>query len=248
MTKQFLKFSVIIAALVLIFGSCSKDDNNTFISNPFNGKTTALFNSSVTYGSMTDQDSNVYKTVTIGTQTWMAENLRTKKYNDGKVIPNVTDHAAWPHLTTDAYCTYNNITNDDTIATFGLLYNWYAVNTGKLAPTGWHIATDADWTQLTEYLGGDSIAGGMLKETGTSHWYSPNKGATNETGFTALPAGGRGPDGELFYNIGSYSYWWSSSEYSTENAWLRFVFFDGSNTGRHNVSKKYGFAVRCVKD
>jgi uncharacterized protein (TIGR02145 family) len=248
MTKKFLKLSVFFAALVIICGSCSKDDNNSFISNPLNGKTTALFNSNVTYGSMTDQDSNVYKTVTIGTQTWMAENLRTKKYNDGRAIPNVTDHAAWLHLTTDAYCNYNNITNDDTIATFGLLYNWYAVNTGRLAPDGWHIATDADWTQLTDYLGGESVAGGILKETGTLHWYSPNEGATNETGFTALPAGGRDADGTLFYNIGSYSYWWSSSEYSSTNAWFRFLFFDGSNVGRYSGSKKDGFAVRCVKD
>jgi hypothetical protein len=109
---------------------------------------------------VTDIDGNIYSTVTIGTQTWMKQDLKTTRYNDGAAIPLVTDNTAWAALTTPGYCLYNNTNNADSIRTFGALYNWYAVNTGKLAPTGWHVATDAEWTTLTTYLGGTTVAGG----------------------------------------------------------------------------------------
>lgn len=249
MKKTVLKFSLLTAILVL-FNACEKDeDNNPVSSNPTNGKTTAVFNSTVTYGTMTDQDGNVYKTVTIGTQTWMAENLRTTVYNDGTAIPMVTDNTAWDNLSTEAYCNYNNTSNTDTIATFGRLYNWYAVNSGKLAPKGWHVPTDAEWTQLTTYLGGESVAGGKLKETGTTHWISPNTGATNETGFTALPGGGRGQDG-AFGNVGYSGTWWSAtgSGSGATYAWHRTMTNDLSDVLRPVNYLKFGFPVRCVKD
>jgi uncharacterized protein (TIGR02145 family) len=138
---------------------------------------------------VTDIDGNIYHTVTIGTQVWMVENLKTTKYRNGDPIPNVTGNA-WAALTTGAYCWYNNDAATYK-ATYGALYNWYAVaDSRNIAPTGWHVPTDAEWTTLTTFLGGESVAGGKLKETGTNHWTSPNTGATNETGFTALPGGG----------------------------------------------------------
>ncbi len=131
---------LLIMVLFLVFASsCQKDDNESSSSN-----STAVFNPDVIYGTMTDQDGNVYKTVTIGTQTWMAENLRTTTYNNGTTIPNITNVNEWASLITGAYCNYNNTTSTDTITTYGRLYNWYAVNTGKLAPDGWHVPTNEE--------------------------------------------------------------------------------------------------------
>ena len=135
-------------------------------------------------------DGNTYNTIMIGTQTWMKENLKTTTFNDGTSIPLETDATKWAALTSSGYCYYNNdeATYKDT---YGVLYNWYTVNTGKLCPSGWHIPIEADWTNLTTFLGGENGAGGKLKESGTSHWINPNSGATNETKFTALPGGER---------------------------------------------------------
>jgi len=141
--------------------SCKKKDDNN--------------NPTTTAGKVTDIDGNVYDTVKIGTQIWIIENLKTTKYNDGTSIPMVTDSAAWINLTTPGYCWHKN-TSASYKNTYGALYNWYAVNTGKLAPKGWHVPSDAEWTTLITYLGGDSIAGGKMKETGMSHWFSPNTG------------------------------------------------------------------------
>ncbi len=201
--------------------------------------------------------ATIYNTVTIGTQLWMAENLKTTKYNDGTPIPNVTDNTAWAALTTGAFSDYNNTPANSTI--YGRLYNWYAVdnnaatkvasNGGKnVCPTGWHVPTDAEWTTLTTYLGGESVAGGKLKETGTTHWLSPNTGATNETGFTALPGGNRYGDGS-FDNIGGDGNWWSSTEYSTTTpAWYRLMHYSGATVYRGYNDKQSGFSVRCVRD
>lgn len=247
--KTISIFPLLIVGLFLVFASsCEKDDdNNPASDNPTNGKTSAIFNSNVTYGTMTDQDGNIYKTVTIGTQTWMAENLRTTTYNDGTAIPNVADEDEWGSLTTGAYCNYNNTNSVDIIATYGRLYNWYAVNTGKLAPTGWHVPTDAEWTELTDYLGETNFAGGKLKETGATHWYSPNEGATNETGFTALPGGGRGGRGD-FDGIVSAGFWWSATESTDYYAWYRSMYNVTSNVLRSSYNQGFGFSVRCVRD
>src|SRR5690554_4692787 len=204
-----------------------------------------VFNPNITYGSITDIDGNTYKTVTIGTQTWMAENLKVTKYNDGIAIPNVTDDTAWEELTTGALCDYDNTPSNS--ETYGKLYNWHAVNTGKLCPTGWHVASDAEWTELTDYLGGTSVAGGKLKETGTTHWASPNTGATNETGFTALPGGYRCGYGS-FNGIGLGGYWWSATEYFATSAWARGLSSDYSGVFRSYDYEEFGFSVRCVRD
>jgi uncharacterized protein (TIGR02145 family) len=242
--KKLIRFSVLVLFEILVINGCKKENNSP--SSPYNGKTTAVFNPSVTYGNMTDQDGNIYKTVTIGTQTWMAENLRTTKYNDGTSIPNVTSSSEWTDLTTGAYCNYNNTTNTDTIATYGRLFNWYAVNTGKLAPKGWHVPTNADWTTLTNYLGGQALAGNKLKETDTTHWCSPNSWSTNETGFTALPGGGLYDYG--FDYIGYVGDWWTATEITTGYAWRWEIGYNISYVFSNSPPNLRGFSVRCVKD
>ena len=195
---------------------------------------------------LTDADGNIYSTVIIGTQIWITENLKTTKYNDGTDIPLVTDNTEWASLTTPGYRWYNNDmgTYGDT---YGALYNWYAVNTGKLCPEGWHVPTDEEWTILTDYLGGADIAGGKLKEAGTTHWESPNTGATNETGFTALPGGYCSNMGS-FVLIGTHGNWWSSSEYMTNNGWKIGLVYNSSSVDSHGAIKIYGFSVRCIMD
>jgi len=197
---------------------------------------------------ITDYDGNVYQTVVIGNQEWMAENLSTTKYNNGTAIPNVIDNTAWSNLTTPSYCWYNN--DSTTYAnTYGALYNWYSVETGNLCPAGWHVPSDADWTILTDFLGGEEVAGGKLKEIGTKHWNDPNTGATNESGFTALPGSHRYEYGSYLY-IGDYGMWWSSTENSEDYAWYRVLYKDYSYISRdgYETGKKAGFSVRCLQD
>jgi len=195
---------------------------------------------------VTDIDGNVYDTVVIGAQVWMVENLKVTTYNDGTVIPLVTDNTVWSNLTTAGYSWYNN----DTPAykeTYGALYNWYAVNTGKLCPTEWHVPSDEEMTRLTTYLGDANVEGGKLKETGIAHWLSPNAGATNESGFTGLPGGTRFSNG-AFNQIGEYGAWWSSSEVTTSNAWLRVLLLSDDRVYKVGLDKASGFSVRCLKD
>ena len=187
------------------------------------------------------------ETVRIGTQIWMAENLKTTRFNTGLSIPLVPDSATWSALKAPGYCWYNNdsITNKNT---YGALYDWYAVQTGDLAPKGWHVPTDSEWTVLTTYLGGTSLAGGPLKEAGTLHWSSPNTGAKNTTGFSALPGGYRGAIGP-FTDSGTYGIWWSSTAYNTLYAWYRNMSYDGVTvTPTYYDYYNDGFSVRCVKD
>jgi len=210
---------------------------------------TAVFNPDVTYGAVNDIDGNNYKTVAIGTQTWMAENLRTTKYRNGEAIPNVTGNIVWVGLSEAAYCNYENNTDETTMATMGRLYNWFAITDSRnIAPTGWHVATDNEWTTLTNFLGNENNAGGKLKETGNQHWHSPNTGATNTSGFTALPSGRREYDTGLFINDGYDGFWWTSSAYNPDYSWYRHLHYDVSAIYRANFHKQYGFSVRCVKD
>jgi len=196
--------------------------------------------------------------VTICSQVWATRNLDVTTYSDGTPIPQVTDPTEWANLTTGAWCYYNNDPANN--ATYGKLYNWYAAAgiydaaslsnpalRKKLAPTGYHVPTDAEWTTLTTCLGGESIAGGKMKETGTAHWISPNTDATNSSGFTGLPGGYRDTNG-AFTNIGSSGLWWSSSEYDTTNAWLRYLYYSGGGAGRNGDGKDYGLSVRCLRD
>ena len=195
--------------------------------------------------SCTDKDGNNYPVVKIATQLWMAENLKTTRYSDGTEIPLVTDNTEWIKLTTPGYCWYKN--DDATYkSTYGAMYNWHAVNSGKICPAGWHVSTDAEWTILKHYLGGESVAGGKLKETGFLHWTTPNTGATNETGFTALPGGFRG-DGGTFNGLKNIGYWWSPTSGGTSNAWSNSMYWSGSDVFTM-YSDIYGFSVRCVID
>jgi uncharacterized protein (TIGR02145 family) len=196
---------------------------------------------------------------TIGTQTWTTKNLEVITYRDGTPIPQVTDPTQWANLTTGAWCYYNNDIANGTI--YGKLYNWYAVagiwneasktdisQRKKIAPTGYHIPTDSEWTTLTTFLGGEGVAGGKMKATGTSLWLSPNTDATNSSGFTGLPGGVRYGD-DSFDGIGSYGDWWSSSETSITYAWTRSLYYNyGDASGYNYVKKNYGLSVRCLRD
>jgi len=195
---------------------------------------------------VTDGDGNIYNTVTIGSQVWLVQNLKTTRYNDGTSIPYVTDNATWIGLSTNAYSWYNNDAANK--ATYGALYNWYTVNSGKLCPAGWHVPTDAEWTILTVYLGGDIVAGGKLKETGTTHWLSPNTGATNESGFTALPGGCRGNINGSFFYIANDGYWWSSTESSAGISLYKLLEYNYPGAAGGGYSKVMGLSVRCVRD
>ena len=196
----------------------------------------------------TDGENNNYPVVAIGTQVWMAVNLYTRLYNDGTAILNVTSNPAWSTNTTGAYCSYSNTQANSDI--YGKLYNWYVVsptNPKKVCPTGWHVPTDAQWTTLTTYLGGQSVAGGKLKETTTAHWLSPNTGATNETGFGALPGGYRDSSGP-FGLIGNSGFWWSSTISGTTYALYRYMYYGSGGLTGSDYDQHTGFYVRCLKD
>ena len=194
---------------------------------------------------MTDIDGNVYQTIIIGTQVWMAENLKVSHYRNGDNIPTGHSSSYWSNLSTGAYAVYNNdVINADT---YGYLYNWYAVDDSRnIAPEGWHVPTDDEWQILVDYLGGSSVAGGKMKETGTEHWNSPNTGATNESGFTALPGGYRGLNGS-YYGMG-FGCFWSSTEGSSYHAWSRRLSYGNSEVYRNYDGKHAGFSVRCLRD
>ncbi len=189
------------------------------------------------------RDGNAYKTVKIGNQIWLAENL--------KYLPSVVGPSTGSERTPYYYVYGYDGTNvadakaTDNYATYGVLYNWTAAM--DACPDGWHLPSDAEWTELTDYLGGTSVAGGKLKETGTTHWNTPNTGATNETGFTALPGGNRSIS-DYFNFFGDYGNWWSSTEYSTYHAWYRDMYYRYRNVSRSYYSKGEGFSVRCVRD
>lgn len=193
-----------------------------------------------------DVEGNIYPVVTIGSQVWMAKNLTTTRYNDNTTIPLVSDNNAWFNLSSPGYCWYSNnkVMFGDT---FGALYNWYVVNTGKLCPVGWHVPTDAEWTALSAILGGENTAGGKLKEAGTAHWNAPNTGAVNTVGFTALPGGSRFDYG-LFSNKGIYGHWWTATENDSLNASSRYMHYSSASVATIATLKRNGFSVRCVKD
>lgn len=215
---------------------------------------------------VTDIDVNTYQSVTNCGLTFTIQNLNVSKYSDGTPIPQVQDPTQWANLTTGAWCYYNNDPANGAI--YGKLYNWYAVAgiydaaslanpalRKKLAPTGWHVPSDAEWSSLINCLdpnadGGNTlpnVAGGKMKSTGTSLWQSPNTAATNESGFTGLPSGCRSVNG-TFFIIGSFGYWWSSSESSTASAWYRYLDYSDGFAIRGDGSKNYGFSVRCLRD
>ena len=197
---------------------------------------------------VTDVDGNTYNTVIIGSQTWMKENLKTTKYRDGTSISYITSNSSWQNTTSGAYCNYDNNSSNSNI--YGRLYNWYAVNNSKkICPTGWHVPTDADWNIFINYLGGENVAGGKMKEAGTVHWYT-NTGGTNSSGFTALPSGYRFPNGGAYEGINYQTYFWSStSSYSDPYAVItKRLYGGGIKVLNEDVAYRWGSPCRCVKD
>ena len=230
MNKILLGF---IGIGLLTFVGCKKDE----------GTTSKNSNNPI---AATDADGNVYTSVTIGNQEWMVENLRTTKYNDGTPIPNVTNNSQWENLSTGAWCHYDNDSSQYD-ATYGKLYNWYAVNTNKLCPTGWHVPTDAEWTVLTAYLatnGHNETEGTALKAT--SGWNDDANG-TDNYGWLGLPGGSRYYSGD-FKSIGFNGFWWGSSQSSTSSVWFRDLGYYVDAVARHDYDKKGGFSVRCLRD
>jgi len=192
---------------------------------------------------VTDIDGNVYHSVVIGKQTWMSSNLKTTHYRNGVAIPNVSDSTQWANDTTAAYC--NSYNSTDSANIYGRLYNWYAAaSANNLAPTGWHVASDSEWTVLTTYLGNNS--GGQLKITGTRYWNYPNTSATNSTGFSALGAGDRS-NVSVFHQLGIYGFWWTSSQ-SGGYGIDRIITNTSGGVYSIDYPKNIGFSVRCVKD
>jgi uncharacterized protein (TIGR02145 family) len=195
---------------------------------------------------VTDIDGNSYSTVTIGTQTWMASNLKTTKFNNGTAIPNVTADAMWGSLFAPAYAWYNNDAATYQAGAYGALYNFYAVQAGNLCPVGWHVPTDGERQTLSDFLGGDFVSGGKLKEIGLTNWQTPNTGATDEVGFTALPAGLRNYMGQ-FMSIGTSANWWSSTEMAAQDAFFFTISSGTAEFMKVSMFKQFGLSVRCVQ-
>jgi len=198
-----------------------------------------------------DADGNKYTAVTIGDQVWLVGDLKTTSFNDGTEIPLIIDGAEWAAAAGSAYCFYdNNISNKDT---YGALYNWYAVNTGKLCPAGWHVSSKADWDELVDFLGGDAVAGGKLKTTGTVEggdglWFQPNVSATNEYGLSIVPGGERSAGSGGFFDLGYGGLWWSSTEFDANRGYFYYINNVDAAVGASDAGKRNGFSVRCVKN
>jgi len=225
--NRFWLFPLLFGAGILFTNSCEKDAESDAV---------------------TDSDGNVYKTVSIGTQTWLAENLKTTRYQNGDLI-GTTDPVTLDitNETSPKYQWYYGV-NESNADTYGRLYTWYAATDSRnICPDGWHLPSDSEWITLTTFLGGDSIAAGKLKETATTHWQSPNTAATNEMNFNALPGGYRNQNGENS-GIENYGYWWSSTENSMISAWNRSMSYGSSKLSSNACFERNGLSVRCVKD
>jgi len=239
--RNIFRIVGVLLSIFLIL-SCKKEEDSS---------SEIIFNPNLDYDTVTDIDGNMYKTITIGTQTWMAENLRTTKYRNGDLIGTTTPATLniSGEITPKYQWAYDG--NESIAATYGRLYTWYAlVDSRNLCPTGWHVPNDEEWTTLTEYLGGENVAGGKLKEISSAHWHRPNQGATNESGFTALPGGGRNQYG-LFRYIGESGDWWSSTEHYLDTICANEVnlYYDsGSLISAFYSVKKNTNSVRCIKN
>ena len=252
MKKLFIAF-----ALSSALYSCKKEATNTNSTTNSSNGVTCVENPNINFTSIgtpvgkfsdciKDIDGNVYKTVTIGTQTWMAENLKVSKYNDGTSIKNIIDNTLWNNDTSGAWAYYNNDAANN--AKYGKLYNWYAVSkttngNKNVCPTGWHVPTDAEWSNLIDFLGGEKVACGKMKAVGISNW----KGSTNSSLFTGLPSARRSLDG-TFRFIDTVCVWLSSSESSLNDCLVRFINSGVDNVYRDNGSKNNGASVRCIRD
>lgn len=222
---KIIKRSLFLFLLCLVFAACKKDQGMPTV---------------------TDVDGNVYHTVKIGTQTWMVENLKTTKLNDKSLITNISGDVEWTSAQEAAYCWYNNDIANKT--PYGALYNWAAVNTGKLAPKGWHVATKADWETLLDFIGGATGAAPKLREKGLAHWQTPNVVATDEYKFRLLPNGSRNAAGEFNGLFGSSAYIWSSTPLNNFQASALQNALDDLDLNVPAYDVNSGFGVRCIKD
>jgi len=209
------------------------------------GEERSFLTGEIVIGSVNDLEGNTYMTISMGNQTWMAENLKSEKYNDGTPIPLVPESSTWNGLTTPGLCWYNNDSSTYK-STYGALYNWHAVASGKLCPEGWHVPSDPEWLIMTSYLGGEDVAGDKLKEEGDEHWLIFNEKSTNETFFTALPGGAR-IEGD-YSSLGYSCAFWTATSYDDANAWGRVLEAGESYLLYGYVDKNYGLSVRCIKN
>lgn len=226
MKKLISIFTLISAILLLLSTGCKKNEKPP--------------------DPVSDIDGNIYKTVKIGSQIWMTENLKTTTLNDGIAIPPVSDADSWFNTNTPGLCWYNN--NAASFKdVYGALYNSFTISTGKLCPDGWHIPSNEEWDELSGFLGDSTSAGGKLKEAGTDHWLSPNTGADNKSGFTALPAGVRYLEG-TFATVSSGTGFWSASEAGSNDEWYVSLYYGSAGISTGHRNKKHGFSVRCIKN
>ena len=259
--KLVLK-AVIVLGIVVFLTTCM--DKNYPVSLLSRSSQHISYNPYLTYGTLQDTDANVYQTIQIGTQLWMAENLRTTRYRNGEFIPYVASHVDWAALRTGGQTVYNNSLNPDTIAKYGRLYNFYAVEDYRyLAPRGWHVSSDLDWVKLIAYisshLGNSPSVGKSL--AGSTDWslvtdkdilsdflaIGADLSFNNSSGFSAMPGGYRADFGK-FNSMSRYGDWWTSTQEDAGTAWSRYMsfYFNAVYWSRDNLN--YGFAVRCVKD
>jgi uncharacterized protein (TIGR02145 family) len=198
-------------------------------------------------GQVTDINGNIYKTVGIGSQIWMAQNLNTTKLNDGTIIPQVTGDTNWIRLKTSGYCWYSN-DSSKVMKSYGLLYNFYAVNTSLLCPTGWHVPNELEWDDLASFLGGNEKAGGKLKDYYSNYWAGPNPCYANNYGFKALPGGYRMHITGKFLEIGTKGYWWTSKQENEPKAFIRSMSSENTYLAPYDRFNGDGYSVRCIKD
>lgn len=232
----FVGYAISIALIIAatVFTGCKKDDDDDDNKN------------GLQYGTMQDIEGNTYKTIKIGEQTWMAENLRATKYNNGDTIPQVTDDTQWAMLAAPAYCWYQN-DKENSGKTYGALYSWFTVATGKLCPAGWRVPSDTAWNELVTYLGGEKGIANKLMKEGTTLWKNLTVTPTNESGFSAIPGGKRDMSGH-FYDQGTFAGWWTSTEFSP--GYILIKHLQNSSDDLHTLGyvKFNGLSVRCIKE
>jgi len=227
--------SLLLGFLIIAFNSCEVTEP---VLNPdYTGQ----------IGQVADVEGNVYKTIGIGSQIWMAENLKTTLFNDNSPIPIILKDSIWAHIRSPAYCWYNNDSTTNK-KLYGALYNFYTIETGLLCPTGWHVPDVSEWNTLAAFLGGNEIAGGKLKDYYTPYWKGPNLCIANNFGFRALPGGGRRNITGRFFGIRERGYWWTSRSDNYSQAFSRSMSHESTELDRFLTNKKYGFSIRCIKD
>ncbi len=239
--KTFIKTG--FASLLLLLAISCKKESNTI-------QSSATTDNSLTGTLLTDVNGVAGdNAIGIGTQRWRTQNLDVSRYNNGDKIPEVRSAAKWAALTTGAWCWYKNDSANGAI--YGKLYNWYAVNDPRgIAPAGWHIPTNAELDTLSAFLGGQAVAGGKLKETGTTHWLTPNTDASDSSGFAGLPGGSRASNGtfDVLNILGSYGGFWSSTADGSLNALNHYLLYNNGTFNFKSYRKQNGFSVRCVRD